>query len=75
MLLPELRESLTLGLVGGGPQRRGRWWVLQVIARGVEGRGCSVSGLCGGWDRTGLIHRSILLGPIQGDMESESGVE
>ena len=44
-----------------------------MVAGSVEGRGCSVSGLSRGRDRTGLINLSILLGPLQGEVESESG--
>ena len=44
-----------------------------MVAGSVERRGFSVSGLSRGWERTGLINRSILLGPLQGEVESESG--
>ena len=45
LLLPGLRVSLTLWLAGGGPRGGGRWWITQVVARSVEKRGCSRTGL------------------------------
>ena len=39
----------------------------------LEVEGAVMPGLSGGLDRTGLIQRSTLIGPIQGDVKSESG--